>query len=96
MITSFAMRDLRRFINQRLCCSFSAKLNSASASVAIAKVCGATTIYSDDEDIKALGKTVKIAVTGLSALPLPPDKAQLDLQLTGPAESPKGSANVDD
>jgi hypothetical protein len=53
--------------------------------VAIAKVCGATTIYSDDEDVEALGKTAKIAVTGLSALPLPPEKAQLSLQLTGPA-----------
>ncbi|MFZ3326068.1 MAG: hypothetical protein WA231_09320 [Methylocella sp.] len=48
--------------------------------VAIAKVWGATTIYSDDEDIKVLA--VKIDVIGLSALPLPlpPEKAQLDLQ----------------
>src|ERR1700730_5547343 len=36
-------------------------------------------IYSDDEDIEALEKTVKIQVIGLSALPLPPEKAQLDL-----------------
>ena len=47
--------------------------------VAIAKVHGATTIYSDDGDIAVLGKRAKIEVVGLADLPLPPQKAQLDL-----------------
>ncbi|CCV04481.1 conserved hypothetical protein [Mesorhizobium metallidurans STM 2683] len=47
--------------------------------VAIAKVNGATTIYSDDGDIATLGKRAKINVIGLAELPLPPQKAQLDL-----------------
>jgi hypothetical protein len=42
--------------------------------VAVAKVCGATTIYSDDKDVRTLAKTVKIEVIGLADLPLPPDK----------------------
>jgi PIN domain len=46
--------------------------------VAIAKVHGATTIYSDDGDIEALGKRAKISVVSLTNLPLPPQKAQLD------------------
>ena len=49
--------------------------------VAIAKVHGATEIYSDDEDIAALGQHAKIKVIRLSDLPLPPDKDQLDFQL---------------
>jgi hypothetical protein len=47
--------------------------------VAIAKVHGATTIYSDDGDIATLGKRAKIEVVSLAELPLPPQKAQLDL-----------------
>jgi hypothetical protein len=46
--------------------------------VAIAKVNGATTIYSDDGDIKTLGTRAKINVVSLADLPLPPQKAQLD------------------
>lgn len=53
--------------------------------VAIAKVCGATTIYSDDRDVRALAKTVKIEVVGLADLPLPPEKAQMEMALE-PAE----------
>lgn len=47
--------------------------------VAIAKVNGATTIYSDDGDIAALAKRARITVVGIADLPLPPQKAQLDL-----------------
>lgn len=47
--------------------------------VAIAKVHGATTIYSDDDDVQALGTRAKVNVIKLAALPLPPQKAQLDL-----------------
>lgn len=49
--------------------------------VAIAKVHGATTIYSDDGDIKTLAQRASINVVGLKDLPLPPQKAQLDLEL---------------
>lgn len=52
--------------------------------VAMAKVNGATTIYSVDKDINALAKSAKINVVGLADLSLPPQKAQLDLQLTNP------------
>ena len=48
--------------------------------VAVAKVCGATTIYSDDKDVRTLAKTVKIEVIGVADLPLPPEKAQMDLE----------------
>jgi hypothetical protein len=47
--------------------------------VAIGKVHGADTIYSDDGDIVTLGKRAKINVVSLADLPLPPQKAQLDL-----------------
>ena len=47
--------------------------------VAIAKVAGATTIYSDDEDVEALGKEANIKVLGIADLPLPPEEAQLEL-----------------
>lgn len=46
--------------------------------VAIAKVHGATTIYSDDGDISTLAERAKINVIGIADLPLPPQKAQLD------------------
>jgi hypothetical protein len=46
--------------------------------VAIAKVNGATTIYSDDRDIKTLGGRVKISVVSLADLPLPPERQQID------------------
>jgi hypothetical protein len=59
--------------------------------VAIAKVCGATTIYSDDDGIAALGKEANIQVVKLWELPLPPDKAQIEMKLEQVAqdESPK-------
>jgi predicted nucleic acid-binding protein len=49
--------------------------------VAIAKVHGVSEIYSDDSDIAALSERAKIKVIRLVDLPLPPTKAQLDLQL---------------
>jgi hypothetical protein len=49
--------------------------------VAIAKVHGAATIYSDDGDIRALGQKSKIEVVSIADLPLPPQKAQMDLDL---------------
>jgi len=53
--------------------------------VAIAKVAGATTIYSDDGDVATLAKAAKINVVGLADLPLPPEDAQLKMELAGAA-----------
>lgn len=47
--------------------------------VAIAKVHGVTTIYSDDGDVRTLGTQAKIKVVSVADLPLPPQKAQMDL-----------------
>ena len=49
--------------------------------VAIAKVCGASKIYSDDGDIEAMAKGSNIEVIKLAALPLPPKKAQFEMTL---------------
>ena len=49
--------------------------------VGIAKVCGATTIYSDDDDIAALVKGSNIEVVKLLDLPLPPEKRQIEMAL---------------
>ena len=68
-----------------------AKIKYDRQIVAIAKVCGATTIYSDDRDVRSLAKGTKISVVGLADLSLPAEKAQLDLELTGAAD---GTANV--
>ena len=56
-----------------------AKLKYDRQIVAIAKVCGASEIYSDDEDIEKLGKRAGITVTSVAQLPLPPDALQTDL-----------------
>jgi len=60
--------------------------------IAIARVSGATTIYSDDGDIRALAKETKITVVGIADLPLPPEDAQHRLPLTGadPSSPRKG------
>lgn len=47
--------------------------------VAICKVHGVTTLYSDDGDIRNLGGQAKIQVVSVADLPLPPQKAQLEL-----------------
>jgi hypothetical protein len=66
--------------------------------IAIAKVNGVETIYSNDEDIRTLGSKAGLQVVGIEALPLPPEKAQFDLQLSGSAEGGqnlKGRGNDD-
>jgi hypothetical protein len=47
--------------------------------VAIAKVAGATTIYSDDADIRIIAVEAQIEVKGLADLPLPTQDQQRDL-----------------
>lgn len=54
-----------------------AKLKFDRQIVAIAKVCGATAIYSDDGDIRTISKSnSRIPVISLSELPLPASSAQ--------------------
>jgi len=66
--------------------------------VAISKVHGVTTIYSDDSDIRALGEKAKIKVMSVADLPLPPEKAQMDWvenELEQATQGPAGAENQD-
>lgn len=62
-----------------------AKIKYDRQIVAIAKVCGATTIYSDDRDVKSIARAANIAVVGLAQLQLPPAVAQHEMELLAPA-----------
>jgi predicted nucleic acid-binding protein len=65
--------------------------------VAIAKACGATTICSDDSDIRTLAKEAKVEVVRLADLPLPPVGAQPDMFKDLPAGPEKaGEGGVED
>lgn len=55
--------------------------------VAIAKVLGAETIYSDDRHVRALGKKAGIAVYGVWDLPAPPIDPQRALPLPEPTSA---------
>lgn len=63
--------------------------------VAIAKVHGAKTIYSDDRDIKTLGARSNIKVVSVSDLPLPPEKSQLDMLDALAKQGLQGSVGAD-
>jgi predicted nucleic acid-binding protein len=63
--------------------------------VAIAKVSGATTIYSDDEDVATLSRVENIEVMGVADLPLPPEDAQLKMAFPAPTTNPTGD-EIDD
>lgn len=71
-----------------------AKLKYDRQIVAIAKTVGATTIYSDDRDIRALAKRVEIEVIGLADLPLPKQSRQLGLPFD--ARQSTGGAHEED
>jgi hypothetical protein len=47
--------------------------------MAIAKVSGATTIYSDDQGLRSLGTRLRIDVLGIADLPAPPEDPQANL-----------------
>ena len=70
-----------------------AKLKFDRQIVAIAKVSGASEIYSDDKDIEKLGKQVSIPVTRVSDLPLPPEHSQTEFmdELEEAPEEPSGN-----
>jgi predicted nucleic acid-binding protein len=60
-----------------------AKLKYDRQIVAIAKVVGATTIYSDDGGVAAVAARSKIPVVSVGELPLPPEDPQEELLLYG-------------
>ena len=61
-----------------------AKLKYDRQIVAIAKVAGASVIYSDDDDVRTIAAEVNIPVKGLADLPLPPQDPQTELSLPMP------------
>jgi histidinol phosphatase-like PHP family hydrolase len=72
-----------------------AKIKFDRQIVAIARVCGAKTIYSDDGDIRKLAKQYGINVIKVADLPLPPQAAQYSMELSGAAEeSTRTSAEI--
>ena len=58
-----------------------AKLKFDRQIIAIARVEGQATVYSDDEDIKKLGAPLGLAVIAVHELPQPPVAAQGTLDL---------------
>ena len=60
-----------------------AKIKFDRQIVAIAKVAGASTIYSDDDDIARLSRSAGIAVVRIQDLPLSPESSRLTLPLDG-------------
>lgn len=70
-----------------------AKLKYDRQIVAIARVARATTIYSDDRDIKSIAKRADISVVGLAELELPPEDAQGKLALEPASEANSGDTS---
>lgn len=73
--------SLRRGRKQENSTATWAKLKFDQQIVATARVHQATVIYSDDEDIRAIAKRVGIDVVGVADLALPPEAAQMGLEL---------------
>lgn len=63
--------------------------------VAVAKVCGATVIYTDDGDIRALVADTDIEVIGVGELPLPPTNPQHEMEFA-PVDQPPEFGDDDD
>lgn len=65
--------------------------------VGIAKVARADTIYSDDEDLRRFAEAQGLKVIRVAELPLPPKRAQLEIDLRDIDPSPDGDeAEADD
>jgi hypothetical protein len=62
--------------------------------VAIARVCGARTIYSDDGHVASLAKDAKINIITIWELPLPPAAAQIDMFAEGRALAPQDQTSA--
>lgn len=73
-----------------------AKLKFDCQIVAIAKACGATQIYSDDEDVYKLGAAASIPVLRTRDLELPPEAGQAELFPDGEDDSsgPEPGASI--
>lgn len=72
----FAARQAERILaNERAPATTRTKAKFDDQIVAIAAVEGATTIYSDDEDIAKLAQG-RLEVVKIGAIPLPPESAQ--------------------
>ncbi len=56
-----------------------AKLKFDVMIFAIARVLGASTLYSDDKHIRNIGKEFGMSVIGIKELPLPPQSEQMDI-----------------
>jgi predicted nucleic acid-binding protein len=72
-----------------------AKIKYDRQIVAICKVHGVTTIYSDDGDLRTMGEAAKIKVISVADLELPPEKAQGDLLDTLAAQAAQGDTGAD-
>jgi predicted nucleic acid-binding protein len=66
-----------------------AKIKFDRQIIAIARVAGASTIYSDDGDIARFAKGSGIAVVRIKHLPLPPEDAQMKLSLHETGDEPE-------
>lgn len=65
--------------------------------IAIAKVAGATVIYSDDRNLSKFGRKQRLSVIGLSDLPLPPVDPQKSLDLDdAPSDNKQGAGTKRD
>jgi hypothetical protein len=72
--------------------------------VAIAKIAKVSMIYSDDNDVRVHADKESIPTTKLAELPMPPEKAQAELELAAPAapqeeldlKAPTGSEEIAD
>jgi hypothetical protein len=64
--------------------------------VAIAKVAGAGTIYSDDHGVRIFAEAAGIAVVGVADLPLPPQSQQVELPLGRLPSDTGAQASADD
>lgn len=73
-----------------------AKIKFDRQIIAIAKVCGATEIYSDDGDIETLAKQANMTVIGVGDLPLPEEDRQFNLNLEGHADGPRSTEENDE
>lgn len=70
-----------------------AKIKYDRQIVAIAKVNGASVIYSDDKDILKLGRKIGLTVIRIADLPLPPEDGQDSLDLIPPTLESSGDGD---
>jgi len=69
-----------------------AKLKYDRQIVAIARVEGASAVYTDDRHVRNLAKDAGLSVVGIADVPLPPESRQTSLKFTGPekpSEAPR-------